>query len=69
MAQADSRTTELFKSSGESPDELTHVSEIIKANGIPVAGSLKNEMFAELVRLTQEQSQEIVHEEERLRSA
>lgn len=69
MAQADSTATALFRSSDESPDELTHISEIIKASGIPVAGSLKNEMFAELVRLTQEQSQEIVHEDERLRSA
>ena len=68
MAQADSRTTELFKSPGESPDELTHVSEIIKASGIPIADSLKGEMFAELVRLTQE-DEDTVHCNDRRYSA
>lgn len=68
MAQADSTTTALFKPLGESPDELTHVSEIIKASGIPVADSLKNEMFTELMRLAQEDAQ-IVYDDDRRRSA
>lgn len=68
MAQADSRTTALFKPSGDSPDELTHVSEIIKASGIPVADSLKSEMFAELLRLTQEEA-DTVYCDDRRRSA
>ena len=68
MAQADSTPTGLFKSLGESPDELTHVSEIIKASGIPVADSLKDEMYAEMVRLTQEDG-DTVYCDDRRRTA
>lgn len=65
MAQADSRTTALFKPPGESPDDLTHVREIIKASGIPVADSLKGEMFAELLRLIQEEDEAVYCEDRR----
>lgn len=49
MSQAD--TTSLLDFPGESPNELTHVSEVLKESGIPVAEALKDRMMSELLRL------------------
>lgn len=59
MALYDSSLPFEPESSGESArhssgreDDLTHVGEILTESGLPVADTLKDEMFAELMRLT-----------------
>lgn len=66
MSQADSISTALFKPPGESLNELTHAREIIKESGIPVADSLKDEMFAEMALLTQKEADTVYGDDRRL---
>lgn len=66
MSQAD--TTSLLDFPGESPNELTHVSEVLKESGIPVAEDLKDRMMRELLRLTEEDARP-GYEADRRRSA